>query len=123
MRILESNTNVLQLLRDLSIPIIPFISENENAPYCINNQVGRMKDLNLGVLIDAGLVDDRILKISGLCRQMTFDQVLDLAFHDAEDFIQTKNNRQILIHFSLQVHSLLESFRESFLDGWEVTLA
>ena len=52
-----------------------------------------MKDLNLGVLIDAGLVDKDITEeCDGLCRQMTFDQLLDLAFKDAREIILSKNN-------------------------------
>ena len=97
MRILESNTTILQLLKELSIPIIPFIGDNDNAPFCINNQVGRIKDLNLGVLIDAGLVEYNVIEMAnGLFRHMTFDQVLDLAFQDAEVFIHEKNNGEAM---------------------------
>ena len=38
MRVLESDTNMLQLLKELSISIIPFIEHNENAPFSIKLQ-------------------------------------------------------------------------------------
>ena len=52
-----------------------------------------MKDLNLGLLMDAGLVDkDAVEKEDGLSRGMSFDQVLDLAFEDAEEICSSQNS-------------------------------
>ena len=84
MRILESNKYTLQLLKDLEINVIPFIEDNENAPFAIKNQQGKMKNLNLGVLIDTGLVDANVvIEDKRLKRHSSFAEILDIAFNDA----------------------------------------
>ena len=93
MRVLESDAKFLRLLKQLSIAITPFLEYNENAPYSINSHVGKTKDLNLGVLIDAGFVERyETENVDGLSREMTFDQIIDLAFENAEDVIHDQNN-------------------------------
>ena len=113
MRVLESDTNMLQLLKELSISLIPFIEHNENAPFSINNITGKTKDLNLGLLMDAGLVDkDAVEKEDGLSREMTFDQILDLAFEDAEEISLNQNNESMKIGEFLKIPGKGEFIRK-----------
>ena len=93
MRILESHEHTMQLLNDLNLGVIPFIEDNENAPFLIKDQRGTNKDLNLGTLIDAGLVKkDAVHLDNRLNRNTSISQILHIAFDDAIEVIRKQTN-------------------------------
>ena len=93
MRILDSHKHTMTLLNDLKLRVIPFIEDNENAPFVIKDQRGTIKDLNLGTLIDSGLVEKEVLQSDNrLSRNTPFSQILQIAFADAMEVISKQNN-------------------------------
>ena len=88
MRILECHHNTLDLIKELKLEVNPFIEDNNNAPFVINSQRHTVGGLNVGVLIDAGLVPFDILQCETiLTRETTFNEVLLKAFKDNKDTI------------------------------------
>ena len=93
MRILESNNHTLSLFRELNINLAPFIEDNDEAPFSIKSQHGINKNLNLGVLMDAGLVEKSDVEKDGIFdRHTSWREVLDAAFETVDDIIQSKGN-------------------------------
>ena len=62
MRILETQKNTLKLLEELELDVIPYIEDNGNAPFFINGKRCKVDNLNIGVLVDAGLISRDVLK-------------------------------------------------------------
>jgi len=88
MRILECHHQTLQLLKELDLEVIPYIEDNNKAHFIINEVRGTVDSLNVGVLLDAGLVSNDILQYeTGLTRESTFNEVLNEAFKNVNDII------------------------------------
>ena len=93
MRILESNNHTLSLFRELNINLAPFIEDNDEAPFSIKSQHGINKNLNLGVLMDAGLVEKSDVEKDGTFdRHTSWREVLDAAFETVDEMMQSKGN-------------------------------
>ena len=96
MRILESHHQTLTLLNELDLEVIPYIEDNNKARFSINGLNGTVDNLNVGVLLDAGLVSSNILQSdSGLTRKSTFIEVLNHAFKNFKDILLQTYGKQI----------------------------
>lgn len=90
MRILETHQNTLKLLEELELDVIPYVEDNGNAPFFINGKRGNVDNLNVGVLIDVGLISNEIIQAeSSLTRETNFTEVLLRAFKNVDEVIQT----------------------------------
>ena len=97
MRILDSHKSTLRLLEELDLVTIPYIEDNDEAPFVIKQQRNKVENLNVGVLIDAGLVQKDVLKSdTRLSRETKFIDVLNNAFENVHDTIlQSTPDRKV----------------------------
>ena len=97
MRILETQKNTLKLLEELELDVIPYIEDNGNAPFFINGKRCKVDNLNIGVLIDAGLISSDVLKTkSSLNRETSFTEVLTRSFKNIDEVLtQTIGSNKI----------------------------
>ena len=80
----------------MSVEIIPYIEDNNNVPFVINGQRNTVGSLNVGVLLDAGLVSSDILQHqTHLTRETTFIEVLQKAFENYKDTILQAHGHRV----------------------------
>ena len=92
MRILETHRNTLKLLEELELEVIPYIEDNGNAPFFINGKRGKVDELNIGVLIEVGLIKNDILEAeSSLTLATSFTEVLIEAFRNVDEVLNDRH--------------------------------
>lgn len=84
MRILDCHQFTLDLLNDLKLEVIPHIEDNGSAPFVIEEQRGTVENLNLGILLAAGLLSGDISNSDASVSLTTsFNDILNKAFANA----------------------------------------